>query len=496
MTSVPSSSTDGFDEEAKVQTQMLLDPIHSGASNILYSTHDVYDESGLSVVDSSDVFRGKENNNSVPDSVYGSGANVNHNNFWNDLRNHPYAHFYWLAGNRTLFGREIPDYMQPKNWSTSVTWLLVTMMMVFLTSLGSTIALWILVQSDSPNEFNVQTKWTTDFLQSTGYPAAPFDLSYIRIAYFFAAGFTAICVVSAAILFLPHGFFGWYIKRQVRWRKDEAGTLSRGIAIFFVVIGLAGALGMTNIFVILFWSVSVMIIIMNTQYIPEKHYGGSAETLNILVPVMRDNGNGFTTDDTRKLSDNLAHNNAGKLINDHMGFNRITLKYFSRTLAAFAFEGRAIMQTPIKTYKQAEDKEYVFLDLATHASFILNPHLWIALFTTFLTLMTIIVPISYYGGALHNSGDIFSRYVHAAFWLWFFAFYFNLIWNVLYWSVYNYRGVPHPEAPSNPDMERTELLVGGVAHITFSWWYWMIFLIAITFTLLGGLANHPTDHLY
>ncbi len=462
-----------YNEAAIVGSEVMLNPDTAGAPGELARLNE---GKGRHLVDLNSVDVGFNPNIPSP-SVLTNRKTEEHEILLAKTREHPYAHF--------GFGS---DETSHSKWPTEYKWLLGFTVIVFAVALSAALATWILTGTGT---FNVKMKWTTDFLIGGAYPATPYAVSYVKIGWFFAAGWTTIALAMGCLLFLPYAFF-WYIKRQARWRKDEVKTITLCITLGLFAIGIAGGLGITNVFVILPWVISLMAIFFNTHYLPEKHYAGTMEILNALVPVVYHDGTTFRVEPDRKLTDNISHTSDGKEMNAGLGATEITFLAVAKMVTTWLITARDAIGAGIRTYLAPDQQRSLLFDLATHFTFIINPHLWIAIGTSPVIMISMILPIAYYGGALHNEIDTYSDYVHAAFWLFFASFYINLFWNIWYWSIWNVRRVVNPHL----QQETTVLRVGGILHVILSWIYWVVFLLAISFTFLGGLHDHPTNHLY
>ena len=400
------------------------------------------------------------------------------------------GHYAWPQFFFHMFGWGPNRRVSTKYWPTELKWLWWAHVLVFLVSLGSALALWILT---AINTFNIKMNWTTDFLLGGAYPAALHSVGFVKIGYFFATAFTIIAISSGFVAFWPRAFLHYYIKRQIRWRKDEFRTIALALAIVFIAIGICGGLGITNVFVIIPWVVSILAIFINSHYLPEKHYGATAEILNATVPVIYQHEGEVRTEPARELSDNTSYTSDGKELNAHLGLcQEMPVLGLSKLVTLWLMKAREVIGAPIKTFLSPDRQRDLLFHYATLFSYVLNPNLWIVFATLPSIIIALIVPIVYYGGALHNSGSTYSNYVHATLWLFMFALFFDMLVAVLYWSIWNARTVVN-RVLNRPT---SHLIIGGVGYTIFSYVYWLIFLIPISFVFLGGLHNSASSHLY
>lgn len=399
-------------------------------------------------------------------------------------------HYAWPQFFIHAFGWGPNRRVTTKYWPTDLKWLWWANAIVFGVSLASAIVLWILT---AVGTFNIKMEWSTDFLLAGAYPAAVHPVSFIRIGYFFAAAFSAIALTTGFISFWPRAFLHYYIKRQIRWRKDEFRTVTLAVAIGFFAIGICGGLGITNVFVIIPWVTSLIAIFINSHYLPEKHFGATGEILNATVPVIYHHQGEIRTEPARELTDNTSHTSDGKELNAHLGLaQEMPLLGLSKLVTLWLLKAREVIGAPIRTFLSPDRQRDLLFHYATLFSYVLNPNLWIVLATTPSVIISMILPIAYYGGSLHNDSHTYSNFVHASFWLFFFAVFFDMLVTVLYWSIWNARTYQN-RVLGRPT---SHLILGGVGYTIYSWMYWMLFLIPIAFVFLGGLHNHATSHLY
>lgn len=421
----------------------------------------------------------------TPDMVLNSNETEDYNTLLEASHHYPWPQFFIHA-----FGWGPNRRVTTKVWPTEAKWLWWSYFLVFGVSLACTIVTFILTAT---NTFNIKMKWTTDFLVGGAYPASEYGVGFVKIGYFFAAAWATIAISSGFITFWPRAFLHYYMKRQVRWRKDEFRTVSLAIAIAFVAIGICGGLGITEVFVILPWITSIIAIFVNSHYLPEKHYAATAEILNATVPVVYHHEGEVQVQPARELTDNTSHTSDGKELNAHLGLaQEMPLLGLSKLCTLWLMKAREVIGAPIKTFLSPEKQRDLLFHYSTLFSYVLNPNLWIVFATLPSIIIAMILPVVYYGGALHNDSHTFSNYVHASFWLFFFAVFFDMLVTVLYWSIWNARVVTN-RVLGRPT---SHLILGGVGYTIYSWMYWLIFLIPITFVFLGGLHNHATSHLY
>lgn len=336
--------------------------------------------------------------------------------------------------------------------------------------------------------FNMQMAFTTDFLTIGAYPASEHNIGNIRIGWFIATAFIVYGTALFWLLFWPRYYINHYFRNQLRYRKDEIRSITTAITLALFQIAIYGAVGITNVFLILFATITIVGLYLFWHHNQETAYAAYARVHDDIVPIIHNNDGVVSINTESKMSDSLGHNASGREMNDHMGWAKRSLLDIGRSVAMFYVTARNALEHPVRVPVDFTERqmERFFEVLATHTIISISPRIMNLYVSLWIYIPILVVPIAYFGAAVNNTSDTYHSWAIASIWIFLILQMIDVVISYYYWSHRNHKYVRHSDNDSLSGRKTLMLALNHIWFTYFEWFYWGVSFLAVGFTLLAG----------
>lgn len=375
-------------------------------------------------------------------------------------------------------------------WPRDVIMLLRVQFVLILITLGSAIALTVLVNN---NTFNMQMEFTFDKLIGGSYPAAPTVVGTVKIGWFLTAAFWFSFLAWFVAMLWPNYYLKSYIRDQIYQRKDNlrAFVMSGMISMFLIV--LLGVIGVTNVpLIVLFVCTFIGIYLKNHLVIP-MHYAAAYSVLDALAPpfiAYSDEGPTIVKDTT--MYSYTDENGKRQKIDGYSGAAKQAPLGLSKNIVDFIAYIRSQpiggeQAYPIMSSYEGQNFKRTLRHYATGLTHAISPFFY----TFFDELLPVLAFTSlflvYYASALQNDSNAFKWSVHFYFWWIFVSLLADHIFTRICWSNLNLRqDIKHSVLKGK---RAFALAIDWVMYSGIEWAYWTVSFVVSAFILLAPYRN-------
>ena len=394
-----------------------------------------------------------------------------------------------------------------ESWPRIIKWFVIFQSVILFLSLA-----WIavLIGAVISGGFNVSMVWETDFVVNAAYPAALNRVGTVAVAWFLLALFLWKFLITC-IYFLPqHLFFRW-ILNQISHRYDLWTTIIQSITIPLLSLVVAGAIGITNLFLLMAIVLSTMFYVIFTSYLPGHtafkllslmlrypivYYERSVEAGGLTGIRMYHGQSGYDYP-SRAIDGSLMNNHMGGAYRDPLEVGKLFADHLSSAVTAEPESSTAaiVAKPATQVLKNTFSKEisHVYVTGVAISRWFFN-HRDITIVVPSLLWLTIIIviPITYFAyGEAHGSSYVWWEI--APLWILLPAFLFHYFLNSFYWSPYNriIRVNKVLSKETGETVEKSRLFISAFAYNMLSNTLWTVVECLVAFIILGGGWNMP-----